>query len=47
MREAQGKIEKAFNDSNYTEVYRLFHETFRFRPITGQKWRELKAQGLN
>lgn len=47
MREAQGKIEKAFNDSNYTEVYRLFHETFRFRPITGKKWRELKAQGLN
>ena len=47
MREAQGKIEKAFNDSNYTEVYRLFHETFRFRPSTGKKWRELKAQGLN
>ena len=47
MREAQGKIEKAFNDGNYTEVYKLFHETFRFRPITGKKWRELKAQGLN
>lgn len=47
MREAQVKIEKAFNDSNYTEVYKLFNETFRFRPITGKKWRELKAQGLN
>ena len=47
MREAQGKVEKAFNDGNYTEVYKLFHETFRFRPITGKKWRELKAQGLN
>ena len=47
MREAQGKVEKAFNDGNYTEVYKLFHETFRFRPITGRKWRELKAQGLN
>ena len=47
MREAQGRIEKAYNDGNYTEVYRLFHETFRFRPITGKKWRELKAQGLN
>ena len=47
MREAQGRIEKAYNEGNYTEVYRLFHETFRFRPITGKKWRELKAQGLN
>lgn len=47
MREAQGRIEKAYNEGNYTEVYRLFHETFRFRPITGRKWRELKAQGLN
>ena len=47
MREAQGRIEKAYNEGNYTEVYNLFHETFRFRPITGRKWRELKAQGLN
>ena len=47
MREAQGRIEKAYNEGNYTEVYKLFHETFRFRPITGKKWRELKAQGLN
>lgn len=47
MREAQGRIEKAYNEGNYTEVYKLFHETFRFRPITGRKWRELKAQGLN
>ena len=47
MREAQGRIEKAYNEGNYSEVYKLFHETFRFRPITGRKWRELKAQGLN
>lgn len=47
MREAQIKIEKAFNDSNYTEVYRLFNEAFRFKPITAKKWRELKAKGLN
>ena len=47
MREAQDKIERAFNDSNYTEVYKLFHETFKFKPITGAKWRELKAKGLN
>lgn len=47
MREAQIKIEKAFADSNYTEVYRLFNEAFRFKPITAKKWRELKAKGLN
>lgn len=47
MRVAQEKIERAFNDSNYTEVYKLFHETFKFKPITGAKWRELKAKGLN
>lgn len=47
MREAQVKIEKAFSDSNYTEVYRLFNEAFRFKPITAKKWRELKAKGLN
>ena len=47
MREAQIKIEKAFADSNYTEVYKLFNEAFRFKPITAKKWRELKAKGLN
>lgn len=47
MREAQVKIEKAFSDSNYTEVYKLFNEAFRFKPITAKKWKELKAQGLN
>lgn len=47
MREAQIKIEKAFADSNYTEVYKLFNEAFRFKPITAKKWKELKAQGLN
>jgi len=26
-------IESAYNDSNYTEVYRLFDEVFTFRPI--------------
>ena len=47
MREAQGRIEKAYNEGNYTEVYKLFNETFRFRPITGKKWRELKEKDLN
>jgi len=28
------QVETAFNDSNYTEVYRLFNEAFTFYPIT-------------
>lgn len=30
---AREKIEKAYNDSNYTEVYRLFDEAFTFIPL--------------
>lgn len=44
--EAQKKIEAAYNDSNYTEVYRLFNEVYRFKPTTGKQWKRLKAQGL-
>ncbi len=45
LRDAQVQITKAYNDSNYTEVYRLFDEAFKFIPITGEQWRELKKQG--
>jgi hypothetical protein len=31
---ARDKIEIAFNDSNYTEVYRLFNEAFTFYPFS-------------
>ena len=31
---ARDKIEIAFNDSNYTEVYRLFNNAFTFYPIS-------------
>lgn len=30
---AKTKIEAAFNDENYTEVYRLFDEAFTFLPV--------------
>lgn len=30
---ARPLIEAAYNDSNYTEVYRLFNEAFTFQPI--------------
>ena len=47
LREAEKKIYKAYADSNYTEVYRLFHAAYKFRPITGKQWQRLKAAGKN
>lgn len=44
--EAKGKIQTAFADSNFVEVYRLFDQAFRFTPISGAQWRALKVQGL-
>ena len=34
---ARNKIEVAFSDENYTEVYRLFDEAFTFLPISAQE----------
>lgn len=45
MEEATKKIEAAYNDSNYTEVYKLFNEAFTFKPITAKQWKKLKALG--
>lgn len=45
LREAEKKIYKAYADSNYTEVYRLFHEAYKFKPITSKQWQRLKAAG--
>lgn len=45
--EARTKIQAAFADSNYTEVYRLFDVAFTFTPITGHEWRALRAAGQN
>jgi len=47
LREAEEKIYKAYADSNYTEVYRLFHAAYKFRPITGKQWQRLKEAGKN
>ncbi len=47
LREAEKKIYKAYADSNYTEVYRLFHEAYKFIPITGKQWQRLKEAGKN
>ena len=33
INKARPLIEAAYNDSNYTEVYRLFNEAFTFIPI--------------
>jgi hypothetical protein len=46
LREAEQKIRQAFDAQDYDEVYNLFYNAFKFRPITGAEYRELKAQGL-
>lgn len=45
LRKAEQDIYKAYADSNFTEIYRIFNEGFKFKPINGKMWRELKAQG--
>lgn len=47
LREAEQKIVKAYADSHYTEVYRLFkEEAYKFIPTTGKQYRKLKEKGL-
>lgn len=45
--EARTKIQTAFADSNFVEVYRLFDVAFTFTPITAAEWRALKKAGQN
>ena len=45
LREAEQKIYKAYADSNYTEVYRLFNEAYKFIPTTSKQWQRLKRSG--
>jgi len=47
LREAERKIRLAFAEQKYDEVFRLFYNAFKFRPITGAEYRELKKQGLH
>ena len=44
---ARGQIRAAYDDEDFTTVYTLFDNAFKFRPITGAEWRVLKAQGIN
>ena len=46
LRDAEEKIVKAYSDSNYTEVYKLFNEAYKFVPTTGKQYRKLKEKGL-
>lgn len=47
LREARILAKAAFDREDYKTVYELFDQAFTFIPITGEEWRELKAQGLN
>ena len=44
---ARSQIRAAYDAENFTAVYALFDNAFKFRPITGAEWRTLKAQGIN
>lgn len=46
LRKAEQDIYKAYADSNFTEIYRIFNEGFKFKPITGKMWRELRKDSL-
>ena len=45
LRDAAPKIKAAYKAGNYEEVYKIFHEAYTFRPITGEQWEELKKKG--
>lgn len=47
LRTAQPILKDACDRKDFDTLYKLFDEAFRFRPITGPEWRELKEQGLN
>lgn len=43
---ARAKITTAFDAGDYETCYRLFDDAYVFLPITGAKWRALKAAGI-
>ena len=45
LRQAEKDINAAYADSNFNRIYELFHTAFKFRPVTGKIYRELKARG--
>lgn len=46
-RKAKADIEAALAARDTVEVYRVFNDAFKFIPITGAEYRELKKQNLN
>lgn len=45
VRAAETAIKIAYADNDEEEVYRLFHEAFTFRPVTGAEYAVLMANG--
>lgn len=44
--EARAKITAAFNAGDYESCYQIFDDTYIFIPTTGEKWRAMKAAGI-
>lgn len=44
---ARNAIIEALENKDTVAVYDIFKNAFKFIPITGAEWKELKAQGLN
>lgn len=44
---ARDLIHAAYIAEDFTTVYDLFNTAFTFRPVSGEEWRSLKAQGRN
>lgn len=46
LKKAQEDIKAAYAIEDFTTCYKLFDESFVFVPITGAKWRAMKAAGI-
>lgn len=44
---AKTQILEALENKDTVAVYAIFKDSFKFIPITGAEWKQLKAQGLN
>lgn len=47
VKDAQVRIKAALEAQDTTAVYAIFNDAFKFIPITGPEYKELKRQGLN
>lgn len=47
MQEGWVKIQEAYNEGNYDEVYRLFQQVYTAIPITSAQYAELRKRGEN